>query len=190
MNNYTRNYYIKKKNPCMNLRKSLVLFFAIAVFCSSLLFTSCNKDNPGGCTFTNPTDVATSAEIAYLQNYVTANSITAIQHPSGVFYQISTPGSGTNPGVCSIIRVNYEGRLFNGSRFDFNNSTNGASFTLGQLIKGWQLVLPLIKPNGVITLYIPPSLGYGSRAITDGSGGVVIPADSYLKFDITLRDVQ
>ena len=174
----------------MNLLKISATLIVSVFLCSALLFISCNKESPAGCTFTNPTDVATSAEIAFLQNYITTNNITAVQHSSGVFYQIGTPGSGTNPAVCSIVRVNYEGRLFNGSRFDFNNSTNGASFTLGQLIKGWQIALPLIKPGGIITLYIPPSLGYGSRAITDGSGGVLIPADSYLKFDITLRDVQ
>ncbi len=166
------------------------LISALLCICFAILFFSCNKSTPGGCTYSTPTEVATSAEIAYLQNYISSNSITAVQHPSGLFYQITTPGAGTLAGVCSIVRVNYEGKLFNGSRFDFNNTTNGASFTLGELIKGWQIALPLIKPGGIITLYIPPSLGYGSRAITDGSGGVLIPADSYLKFDITLRDVQ
>lgn len=187
MNNFTLNFYKKKKNPQMYSPK---LFFAFVLFCSAIFMLGCNKDRPTGCTYTTPTDVASPSEIAYLQTYMTTNSITAVQHPSGVFYNLTAAGAGTNPGVCSQVRVNYEGRLFNGSRFDFNNSTNPAPFTLGQLIKGWQLALPLLKPNGSITLYIPPSLGYGSRVVYDPAGGVLIPADSYLKFDITLREVQ
>ncbi len=174
----------------MNLLKTSATLIISVILCTALLFIGCNKESPAGCTFTTPTDVASNAEIDSIRRYITNNNLTAVQHPSGVFYQIATPGSGTNPAVCSIVRVNYEGRLFNGSRFDFNNSTNGASFTLGQLIKGWQIVLPLIKPGGIITLYIPPSLGYGSRAILDELGAVLIPVNSYLKFDITLRDVQ
>ncbi|MEY3433469.1 MAG: hypothetical protein RL131_1405, partial [Bacteroidota bacterium] len=42
------------------------------------------------------------------------------------------------------------------------------------------LGLPLINAGGKIKLYLPPSLGYGSRAV--GS----IPANSVLIFEITL----
>jgi FKBP-type peptidyl-prolyl cis-trans isomerase FkpA len=55
---------------------------------------------------------------------------------------------------------------------------------LGQLIVGWQKGLPLISSGGKITLYIPPSLGYGSAAA--GS----IPANSILIFDIELISVS
>jgi FKBP-type peptidyl-prolyl cis-trans isomerase FkpA len=35
-------------------------------------------------------------------------------------------------------------------------------------------------------LYIPPTLGYGSREIKDNLGNVIIPANSILIFDIEL----
>jgi FKBP-type peptidyl-prolyl cis-trans isomerase FkpA len=105
-----------------------------------------------------------------------------------VFYKITNTGTGAVPGVCSGITVKYTGTLLSGSQFDQN--TTGFSAVLGQLIVGWQKGLPIIKAGGSITLYIPPSLGYGSQDIRNNSGTVVIPANSNLKFTIELTAVQ
>jgi len=69
--------------------------------------------------------------------------------------------------------------LIDGTTFDQTGSS-AVTFQLGQLISGWQLGLPLIKPGGKIKLYLPPTLGYGSRTV--GS----IPANSILIFEISL----
>ena len=163
--------------------KRLFVFILIAT-----TFYSCKKD-AATCAYQPPTEVATSAEISYLQNYLSTNSIAAIQHPSGVYYVITNPGTGSSPSVCSVIQVDYAGYLLNGTRFDFTNPGTPAKFTLGGLIKGWQAVLPLLKKGGTITLYIPPSLAYGNNDIRDQNGSIVIPANSYLKFTIGLADV-
>ncbi|MFM2325838.1 MAG: hypothetical protein RIR31_40 [Bacteroidota bacterium] len=155
------------------------------VFCSLvLLFVSCNKPSVDtACQYTTSTFVAPTSEITSLQNYITASHPAAIQHSSGLFYEIINPGSGTAvPEVCSAVTVKYTGTLTNGTMFDQN--TTGVSFTLGQLILGWQKGIPLIKKGGSINLYLPPSLGYGSATV--GS----IPANSILVFTIQLLDVQ
>src|SRR4051812_8288598 len=104
-----------------------------------------------------------------------------------MFYSIGNVGTGTSPSVCSSVTVNYVGSIIpSGSIFD---SHNNASLALGQLIKAWQKGLPLIKTGGSITLYIPPSLGYGSTDVVQ-NGVVIVPANSYLKFTIDLLDVQ
>lgn len=165
--------------------KNLILIAALI----GLIFTSCKKNDSGGCTYTTSTAVATSSEITYLQNYVTANNISAVQHQSGVFYTINNAGSGSSPSVCSNITVKYTGRVLGGSVFDSNTSSTGVRFVLGDLILGWQRVLPLLKEGGSITLYIPPSLGYGAGPITNSAGVVIIPANSYLQFELELLDV-
>lgn len=154
-----------------------------------LMFSSCKKNDSPGCTFTTSTAVATSSEITFLQNHITTNNISAIQHPSGVFYKLNNPGTGISPTVCSNMTVKYTGRVLGGNIFDSNTSSSGASFVLGELILGWQRVLPILKEGGSITLYIPPSLGYGASPISNGAGVVIIPANSYLQFDIELLDV-
>ncbi len=164
-----------------------ILFLIIAL---PLLFISCKKEDT--CPYSQSSATATAAEIAFLANYVSSNSIAAIEHSSGVFYTIASPGTGAAPSICSNVTARYTGSLMsNGNIFDATPAGSpGINFTLGQLIVGWQKVLPLLKAGGRITLYIPPSLGYGNRDVRDQQQNVVIPANSYLKFEIELVNVQ
>lgn len=75
------------------------------------------------------------------------------------------------------MKVNYLGRLTNGDVFD---QGNGVEFALSKLVIGWQEGIPLIGAGGKIKLYLPPSLAYGSQAVSG------IPANSILVFDIDL----
>ncbi|MEJ7625995.1 MAG: FKBP-type peptidyl-prolyl cis-trans isomerase [Ferruginibacter sp.] len=162
----------------------------IFLFFTSAVFSSCKKNETLNCAYTAPSNVASSSEISYLQNYITTNSIIATQHESGVFYTVTKTGTGSYPTICSNITVKYVGSILGGNVFDSNTSVTGVKFDLGNLIVGWQRVLPILRTGGNITLYIPPSLGYGSSVIKDSNGNVIIPAGSYLKFDIELLDVQ
>ncbi|MBC7889271.1 MAG: FKBP-type peptidyl-prolyl cis-trans isomerase [Ferruginibacter sp.] len=157
------------------------LFFMLAL---PLVFAACSKSDK--CGYTTTTAVASAAEISSLKTYLDANSLVYTQHASGVFYKVNVAGSGSTPGVCSDVTVKYVGSLTNGTTFENSNTNNpnGVSFTLGQLIAGWQIGIPLIRKGGSITLYIPPSLGYGSSS--NGS----IPANSNLIFTIELVNVQ
>ncbi len=164
-------------------------FFLLLIVALPLTFISCKKSGTSSCPFTESSAVATTAEISALQNYITVNGYTATQHSSGVFYNITAPGTGTvSAGLCSTITVKYTGKLTTGSTFDSN--TTGVQFQLGQLIVGWQKVLPLLRSGGKITLYIPPSLGYGDREVRDNNGTLLIPSNSYLVFEIELMNVQ
>jgi len=165
--------------------KQLLILLIVA----PLMFISCKKEDK--CPYSESGVTATAAERTYLLDYVTANNISAVEHTSGVFYSINTAGAGESPTVCSNVTVRYTGSLIpGGTVFDTNAGTSGSNFTLGQLIGGWQKVLPLIKRGGSITLYIPPSLGYGQQNVRDQTGNVIIPGNSYLKFNIELINVQ
>lgn len=163
-------------------KTGLIIIAAIFLF-------SCKKDDK--CAFTDSSASASTAERTYISDYLAANSLTATQHTSGVFYAISDSGTGASPTVCSGITVKYTGRFLNsGQVFDYFTAPEGRFFLLGQLIVGWQKSLAILKTGGKITLYVPPSLGYGSNNVTDpNTGVVVIPANSYLKFDIDLMGV-
>jgi len=58
------------------------------------------------------------------------------------------------------------------------------------LIIGVQKVMPLVKAGGSITMYIPPSLAYGVNEQRDGFGNIILPANSYIKFEMSLKAVQ
>ena len=158
--------------------KKLIFILPVLLF-----MIGCSKsDIP--CPYVEPSTVAPTSEINTLQSYLTIPHPNAIQHPSGFFYEITSPGTGTaTASVCSNVSVKYSGYLISdGSKFDEN--LTGITFTLGSLIVGWQKGIPLIKAGGSITLYLPPSLAYGSNAV--GS----IPPNSYLMFVIQLDNVQ
>lgn len=164
-----------------NIIVSLLLLFPVLTGC---------KKNEGGCVYQPTFTAAPQSEVDYLQDFLITNNIPATQHSSGAFYIINSTGNGNNPNVCSIIRVSYEGRLLDGTVFDSNLSTAGVTFTLGELIKGWQMLLPLVKPGGILEIYVPPTLGYGSTPVRNQNGNIIIPANSYLHFYIKLLDVQ
>jgi FKBP-type peptidyl-prolyl cis-trans isomerase FkpA len=131
--------------------------------------------------------VAPATEQQVIADYLSANNISATKHVSGLYYQVGQAGTGGSPNNCSAILISYTGKLANGSVFDTNKN---AAFTLGGLIEGWKIGLPLIQKGGSIKLYIPPSLGYGASDIKDNNGVVVIPANSMLIFDVSLVDFQ
>jgi FKBP-type peptidyl-prolyl cis-trans isomerase len=165
------------------MKKQFFILFAAAA-----LLSSCLKKSNNDCGFTEQNPVAPATEVNALQGWISANASTAVQHSSGMFYIITSPGTGAVASVCSGVTVKYTGTLLNGSQFDQN--TTGFNSVLGQLILGWQKGLPLIKAGGSITLFIPPSLGYGNQDIRNSSGAVIIPANSNLKFTIELTAVQ
>jgi FKBP-type peptidyl-prolyl cis-trans isomerase FkpA len=147
--------------------------FVLAMISSTL---SCKKTET---TCTTVTTAAPDAEKVFLRNYITTNSINATEDSRGFFYSIDSVG-GTKPTACSNVTVNYTLRLLNGTLVD---NGNNVTFNLMNLIIGWQEGIPLIGKNGKIILYLPPSLAYGSQA-TSG-----IPANSYLVFTISLKEV-
>ncbi len=160
---------------------------------SALIFASCKKVTDTECKELAPTLVATSTEIAYLQNFLAANSITASEK-NGVYYVISSQGTGISPNLCSNITLTYSGNLINGTTvgglFDETPAGQTSTFGLSNLILGWKVIFPLIKAGGNVTLYIPPSLAYGDRVSPARPGFVGIPANSYLKFTVSLLGVQ
>lgn len=168
------------------MKKTALFLVALVV----MIAGSCKKDD--ACPYSDSGRSAVAEERAYLANYLSVNSIAATEHPSGVYYTVVSAGTGAAPAICSRINVRYKGTLIpSGTQFDATVGTNSASFQLGELIIGWQKALPVIKAGGKINLYIPPSLGYGPNNITNPSTGVVvIPGNSYLKFEIELLDVQ
>ncbi|MBS1748121.1 MAG: FKBP-type peptidyl-prolyl cis-trans isomerase [Bacteroidetes bacterium] len=141
------------------------------------IFISCSKSNNTNQNCSPVSVSVPTSEIDSLTAYLDSNNITATKDARGFFYTIDTIGTGDNPTVCNIVTVNYKGWLTNGTGFD---SANVASFYLGQLIAGWQEGIPLIAAGGSMTLYLPPTLGYGS------SGYGNVPGNSILIFKIDL----
>ena len=91
------------------------------------------------------------------------------------------------------VSVNYTGTLIDGTKFDSSlDHGKPFQFTLGvgQVIKGWDQGIVGMKIGDKKKLTIPPELAYGAQAIPDARGGILIPANSTLIFDVELVDVK
>ncbi len=95
-----------------------------------------------------------------------------------------TASGKESPRMGSSVTVHYKGSLLNGVEFDSSYARNSpATFSVGQVIAGWNEALVDMIRGEKRLLIIPPELGYGKR----GYPGV-IPPDSYLIFVVELID--
>lgn len=115
--------------------------------------------------------------------YINEKNLDAQRSDSGLYYVINEEGTGEQPTSTSNVTVAYKGYYLNGSIFDQSNS-NGISFGLQQVIKGWTEGIPYFKEGGSGILLVPAHLGYGNN---NYSG---IPGGSVLIFDIKLISVN
>ncbi len=107
---------------------------------------------------------------------------------SGLRYQILQKGSGKKAEKGNNISVHYKGQLIDGTVFDSSYQRKQPidfQVGIGQVIKGWDEGLQLLKVGDKARLVIPSDLAYGSQ----GAGGV-IPPNATLIFDVELMDIK
>jgi FKBP-type peptidyl-prolyl cis-trans isomerase FkpA len=117
-----------------------------------------------------------------IENYVSKNNLLGQFTESGLWYSVSVLGTGTQPVESSTVKVVYSGYLLDNTPFD-ESSSDGATFSLSGVIKGWQEGIPKYKEGGQGKLIIPSDLAYGSKKVGN------IPKNSILIFDIKLLEV-
>ncbi len=117
-----------------------------------------------------------SAEQSTDENVVTTDS--------GLQYVVIAEGDGATPQPGNRVFVHYVGTLEDGTKFD-SSRDRGRPFDFiigqGQVIKGWDEGVGMMKVGDRRKLIIPADLGYGAR----GAGGV-IPPNATLIFDVEL----
>lgn len=138
-----------------------------------ILFSSCSSNDDSNFTQQAEADII---------KYIADNNLNAEKSNSGLYYVINNLGTGARPTSSSNVTVAYKGYFLDGTVFD--QSANGISFGLNQVIKGWTEGIPYFKEGGDGILLVPSNLGYGNA----GRGS--IPGGAVLVFDIRLISVN
>jgi FKBP-type peptidyl-prolyl cis-trans isomerase FklB len=107
-----------------------------------------------------------------------------ITTPSGLQYKVISMGTGRKPTTNDTVITHYRGTFIDGKEFD-NSYKRGEPFTrpVTQLIKGWTEALLMMPVGSKWQLVIPSELAYGQ-------GGMGIPPNSVLLFDMELIGIQ
>ena len=93
-------------------------------------------------------------------------------------------GKGALATDTTLVEVNYEGRLTDGTIFDSSfKRGQTAKFKPTQVIKGWTEALKLMPEGSTWELYLPYDLAYGEK----GTGS--IPPYSTLIFKVEIVKV-
>lgn len=124
-----------------------------------------------------------------LNDYTSGTLASSIKTtPSGLKYIVHEEGTGATPETGKPVSVNYYGTLMDGNRFD-DSWSRGQAFQFilgqGQVIKGWDEGVALLKKGSKASLFIPAELAYGA----EGSPPA-IPANSELMFYIEVMDAN
>jgi FKBP-type peptidyl-prolyl cis-trans isomerase len=125
------------------------------------------------------------ANWARMQAFLEANKAKegVVVTESGLQYKVLRKGTGTRqPTWASMVSVSYRGSLIDGTVFDENKNIE---FEAGQVIKGWQEALTLMREGDKFELVIPSGLAYGCR----GKGAKIV-GDQVLLFDVELLKIK
>ncbi|MBK9248928.1 MAG: FKBP-type peptidyl-prolyl cis-trans isomerase [Ignavibacteria bacterium] len=122
--------------------------------------------------------------IAYNSFALSQDTITT---KSGLRYYYTHKGSGERARVGHLMIVHYTGTFLDGKKFDSSRDRNEPfTFVLskGQVIKGWDEGIGLLKIGDRATFIIPYELAYGEK------GRGTIPPKSVLIFDVEFLDMK
>ncbi len=142
-----------------------------------------------------------AAEGASLAKYLSDNKVTVTPTASGLYYVETQKGNGKKPKAGEMVKVNYTGRLLDGTVFDTSDEAAAKKagvfderrqpyipieFAVGQggVIPGWDEGLLLMSVGSKGKLILPSAIAYGPQ------GGGPIPPFSPLVFDVELVAVS
>jgi peptidylprolyl isomerase len=111
------------------------------------------------------------------------------QTDSGIRYIVQKKGNGKKPVKGNMVSVNYIGKLINDFVFDRSDVQGGPlkfQAGVGRVISGWDESVLDMEIGEKRLVIIPPELAYGELDVGDG----LIPANSFLVFEMELVDIQ
>ncbi len=126
-----------------------------------------------------------------IKAFLKANNLKAVKTNSGLYYVITKEGAGNKPTSGDEVTMNYTGMFLDGKKFDSNvdsafSHVSPFKFTLGkgQVIRGWDEGVVLLKKGTKAKFILPSAIAYGAN----GSG--TVPANAVLQFDVELVEFK
>jgi FKBP-type peptidyl-prolyl cis-trans isomerase len=118
-----------------------------------------------------------------MEDYASKNNLTTQSTPSGLRYVMLQEGKGAEADSGMMVKVKFTGKFLDGQLFD----SGEYEFVIGrgEVIRGWDEGIGLLKVGGKAILLVPSELGYGHRGVQG-----VIPPYASLVFEVELLKVS
>ncbi len=127
-----------------------------------------------------------------IQTFIEKNNLAFSPDPTGVKYNISTPGTGTDMiSLTTTFGCKYTGKYLDGTVFE--QKTSEVTRTLNDVVDGWQVLIGRVSTGGKIRIIIPSNLGFGNTQ--DPTNWKYYPyrniyaSDKVLDFEIEITSV-
>ena len=103
---------------------------------------------------------------------------------NGVYYKVVNEGKGAVPAKDQTVKIEYEGRLMDGTVFDATQPNQPVALACNQVVPGFATALTAMPVGSEWEVYLPYDQAYGEQ----GSGP--IPPYSALVFKIKLVSIE
>jgi FKBP-type peptidyl-prolyl cis-trans isomerase FkpA len=130
-------------------------------------------------------------DIQVVKDYLSKNNIQAQSTPGGVYVQVVTQGAGPHVEKGKYVTLKYKGTTFAGKVFDSNMDTTfkhmeplGFLAGKGQMMKGFDEAVLLLKQGDKARIFIPSALAYGEHPPSPAIG-----PNENLIFEVEVLDV-
>jgi len=127
-----------------------------------------------------------------LQAYFAEKGLNPQKTESGIYYIIDREGTGEPITQGKRVTVNYTGTNLQGVKFDSNvdpkfNHVEPFTFTagVGEVIRGWDEGVQLLKEGSKARLFVPSPLAYGKQEM-----GPEMGANAILVFEVEVTKVE
>lgn len=146
---------------------------------SLMIITSCNNNAPEDVEPLDEEQLA--ADIATIDAYLSNEGIDALEHESGIRYVVNQEGTGDMPSLGDNIAVKFTSEILGGDTIGLD--TIGFSIRLTEnIIQAWRFMIPEMKEDGNITIYVPSGYAFGPTPIAG------VPANSNLVYNLELLE--
>lgn len=123
-----------------------------------------------------------AAQQEYMDNFKKEKGVKTLDN--GAMIKLSRKGKGKAPKADSTVKVNYEGTLIDGTKFDSSyDRGEAATFKLTDVVPCWTKAIQYMKPGAKAKIVCPADTAYGNRPL-----GPIAP-NSTLVFNVELLEV-
>jgi FKBP-type peptidyl-prolyl cis-trans isomerase FkpA len=178
-------FYYKRINlPFEKMNRILLVLLVVIIG-----FASCGKSATDPLIQYNAQKAIDDTLISkYLKNNPQLDAKRVDHDTSGVFYIINPGEEGVGNDLytnSTQVTVGYTAQILTTGAVIAQTNNFHPSYRLGDVIRAWQLGIPLIKKNGKIRLLVPSRYAYGPFP----QDSLHLPANSVLDFHIQLYNV-